>query len=59
MNNENRREIKDIIADFRGLGVQKVAPCHCTGDRAMAMFAAEYGEDFIEAGVGRVLEIGP
>lgn len=55
----SRREIKDIIADFRRLGVQKVAPCHCTGDRAMAMFAAEYGEDFIEAGVGRVLEIGP
>ena len=53
----NRRKIEDIIADFRRLGVQKVAPCHCTGSRAMGMFAAEYGEDFVEIGVGRVLEI--
>jgi len=50
--------IDGFIADFRRLGVQKVAPCHCTGSRAMEMFAADYGEDFIKAGVGRVLEIG-
>ena len=55
----SRRTVKGIIADFRRLGVQKVAPCHCTGSRAMRMFAAEYGEDFIEIGVGRVLDIGP
>ncbi len=55
----SRRTVKGIIADFRRLGVQKVAPCHCTGSRAMRMFAAEYGEDFIEIGVGKVLDIGP
>jgi 7,8-dihydropterin-6-yl-methyl-4-(beta-D-ribofuranosyl)aminobenzene 5'-phosphate synthase len=54
----SRREIKDIIADFRRLEVQKVAPCHCTGKQAMKMFAAEYGDDFIEVGVGMVLNIG-
>jgi len=53
------KAIKGIIADFRRLGVQKVAPCHCTGDRAIGMFAAEYGEDFIEIGAGKVLEVGP
>jgi len=53
------RAIEGIIAEFRRLGVQKVAPCHCTGKRAMQMFAAEYGDDFIEAGVGLVLDIGP
>jgi 7,8-dihydropterin-6-yl-methyl-4-(beta-D-ribofuranosyl)aminobenzene 5'-phosphate synthase len=51
--------VKGIIADFRRLGVQKVAPCHCTGKQAMKMFTAEYGDDFIETGVGKVLEIGP
>ena len=51
--------VKGIIADFRRLGVQKVAPCHCTGKQAMKMLAAEYGDDFIETGVGKVLEIGP
>ena len=49
--------IEGIVEDFRKLGVQKAAPCHCSGDRAREMFAAEYGEDFIEAGVGKVLDI--
>jgi 7,8-dihydropterin-6-yl-methyl-4-(beta-D-ribofuranosyl)aminobenzene 5'-phosphate synthase len=52
------RAVKGVIADFRRLGVQKVAPCHCTGKQAMNMFAAEYGDDSIEVGVGKVLEIG-
>ena len=55
----SRRRIEQIIADFRQLGVQKVAPCHCTGDRAIWVFAEEYGGDFIEAGVGMVLDVGP
>ena len=53
----SRRAVKGIIADFRRLGVQKVAPCHCTGSRAIGMFAAEYGDDFIKVGVGMVLDI--
>jgi len=54
----SRRQIERIIADFRDLGVRQVAPCHCTGDRAMRMFAEEYGDDFIRVGVGRVITIG-
>ena len=55
----SRRRVKAVIADFRQLGVQKAAPCHCTGDRAIGIFAEEYGEDFIRVGVGMVLDIGP
>jgi 7,8-dihydropterin-6-yl-methyl-4-(beta-D-ribofuranosyl)aminobenzene 5'-phosphate synthase len=55
----SQRRVKAIIADFRQLGVQRVAPCHCTGDRAIRVFAEEYGGDFIKNGVGMVLEIGP
>jgi len=55
----SQRRVKAIIADFRRLGVQKVAPCHCTGDRAIWVFAEEYGDDFVKAGVGLVLDIGP
>jgi 7,8-dihydropterin-6-yl-methyl-4-(beta-D-ribofuranosyl)aminobenzene 5'-phosphate synthase len=51
--------IKEIIADFRELGVQKVAPCHCTGDKAMGLFRQAYGEDFIQNGVGQVMDITP
>jgi len=55
----SQRRVKAIIADFRQLGVQRVAPCHCTGDRAIRVFAKEYGGDFVKAGVGLALDIGP
>jgi 7,8-dihydropterin-6-yl-methyl-4-(beta-D-ribofuranosyl)aminobenzene 5'-phosphate synthase len=45
-------QIKDIIAEFRRLGVQRVAPCHCTGDRARRMLAIAFGPNCTLAGVG-------
>ncbi|MEE9618321.1 MAG: hypothetical protein V3T90_15140 [Anaerolineae bacterium] len=51
------RQVERLIADFRQLGVRKVAPCHCTRDRAMRIFAEKYGEDFIRGGVGCVITI--
>ena len=51
------REIKGIIDTFQRMGIQKVAPCHCTGDKAMLMFKREYGENFIKAGVGKIILI--
>ncbi|MBN1440267.1 MAG: MBL fold metallo-hydrolase [Anaerolineales bacterium] len=50
-------QIAAILADFRRLGVQKVAPSHCTGERAIAMFAEEYGEDFLATGAGSILRL--
>lgn len=50
-------EIAAIVEDFRELGVQKVAPCHCSGDVARRLFEEAYGEDFIPAGVGSRLEV--
>jgi 7,8-dihydropterin-6-yl-methyl-4-(beta-D-ribofuranosyl)aminobenzene 5'-phosphate synthase len=49
--------VQQIITDFRRLGVQKVAPCHCTGDRALGLFREAYGEDFIRNGAGKVLVV--
>jgi 7,8-dihydropterin-6-yl-methyl-4-(beta-D-ribofuranosyl)aminobenzene 5'-phosphate synthase len=53
-----RQEIRRIISNFRDLGVRRVAPCHCTGDQAMRMFAEAYGSDFVQVGVGRVITVG-
>lgn len=50
-------ELKDIINSFRELGVQKAAPCHCSGDKARELFKQEYKEDFIDNGVGKVINI--
>lgn len=47
--------IKEIIADFRRLEVQNVAPCHCTGAKAINLFHDAYGEDFVRSGAGAVL----
>jgi 7,8-dihydropterin-6-yl-methyl-4-(beta-D-ribofuranosyl)aminobenzene 5'-phosphate synthase len=50
-------ELSKIIQDFRKLGVEKVAPCHCSGDRTRELFKKEYQDNFIENGVGRKIEI--
>jgi len=50
--------IEKILEDFRILGVERVAPCHCTGEAALRMFEAEYGQGYIQAGVGRVIHVG-
>jgi len=50
-------KIDGIIADFRQLGVRRVAPCHCTGDQARQMFANAFGYDCVLAGVGYAVTI--
>jgi len=51
-------QVDEIIAEFRRLGVRKVGATHCTGDRAIARFAAAWGADFVRLGAGRVLVVG-
>jgi metal-dependent hydrolase (beta-lactamase superfamily II)/pimeloyl-ACP methyl ester carboxylesterase len=51
-------EVRAIIAELRHLGVRSVGATHCTGEEAIAAFAAAYGADFVPVGVGRVLAVG-
>lgn len=53
----SREALRDIISDFRRLGVRYVGPCHCTGDTARKMFEEEYKENFIRVGVGKVITL--
>jgi 7,8-dihydropterin-6-yl-methyl-4-(beta-D-ribofuranosyl)aminobenzene 5'-phosphate synthase len=46
-----------IINNLKDLGVEQVAPCHCTGDNAINQFRNAFGEDFLKIGVGAELEI--
>ena len=50
-------EISSIIEQLKNLGVKKVAPCHCSGDLARSMFKEAFNEDYIEVGVGKIIEI--
>lgn len=57
LRNKSAAEIDAILTDFRRMEVQKIGPCHCTGEQAIARFAAEFGEDFLQIGVGSVLSL--
>lgn len=52
-------EIKNTVNGLHELGIMKVAPCHCTGAKALHMFEDVYGENFIKVGVGTILKISP
>jgi 7,8-dihydropterin-6-yl-methyl-4-(beta-D-ribofuranosyl)aminobenzene 5'-phosphate synthase len=54
-----RHRIEAIISEFRDLGVQNVAPCHCTGDQARQMFADAFGDAYSPAGAGWTITVGP
>ncbi len=57
--NSSASQIDAVVAGFRRLGVERAGPCHCSGNPAILKFRQEYGDDFIQIGVGRVLEIEP
>lgn len=52
-------QVRQICATFRELGVQNVAPCHCTGERAMEIFATEFGDHYVTVGVGWGTDLSP
>jgi 7,8-dihydropterin-6-yl-methyl-4-(beta-D-ribofuranosyl)aminobenzene 5'-phosphate synthase len=49
------QEVETIIADLKRLGVRRVAPCHCTGERAIQQFKVAFGADFIPTGAGAIV----
>ena len=44
-----------VVQKFRKIGVEKVAPSHCTGDAVRNAFAREYGDNFIASGAGLII----
>ncbi|MEN6368808.1 MAG: MBL fold metallo-hydrolase [Thermotogota bacterium] len=52
---ESEAAVRSIAQQLLALGVVKVAPTHCSGDVARAVFREVFGANYIEAGVGLVL----
>ena len=48
-------DLQNVVDKLKELGVQKVAPTHCSGDKAIAKFKDSFGDGFIKMGVGRVI----
>lgn len=51
------RSIEKIVNKFQALGVSRVAPCHCSGGRAIKKFQEVYQHDFCKIGTGSILVI--
>jgi 7,8-dihydropterin-6-yl-methyl-4-(beta-D-ribofuranosyl)aminobenzene 5'-phosphate synthase len=54
---KSHAEVEQIASQLKELGVQKLAPCHCTGADPTRWLAEEWGADFQSCGVGRVIEV--
>jgi len=54
---KSAEQVQNVVAEFRRLGVRKVGATHCTGESAIAAFAAAYGASFVQLGAGRVLTL--
>ncbi|HEY2810436.1 MAG TPA: MBL fold metallo-hydrolase [Rhabdochlamydiaceae bacterium] len=46
---------ENIVKEFQELGVQKVAPCHCSGEHVIRKFEKAYGSNFLKVGTGAAL----
>ncbi|MBN1922725.1 MAG: MBL fold metallo-hydrolase [Anaerolineae bacterium] len=55
----NTAHIAAVIAELQALGVQSVAPSHCTGAKAMSAFAEAFGAAYRSSGVGKSFVIAP
>ncbi|MDB4303769.1 MBL fold metallo-hydrolase [Desulfosarcina sp.] len=49
--------IEKIVNEFRINGIQKVAPAHCTGERAVEGFKKQFGEGFVSVQVGKMVSV--
>ena len=46
-------QIQAEIERLKALGVEQVAPAHCTGERAKRLFRSAWGRNYLAAGAGR------
>jgi 7,8-dihydropterin-6-yl-methyl-4-(beta-D-ribofuranosyl)aminobenzene 5'-phosphate synthase len=54
---KSQAEIETIVRDFELMEVKNVAPCHCTGETAIAQFSTVYGDNFVKLGVGSTIHL--
>ena len=50
-------QLTRIVEQLQVLGVEKVAPSHCTGDRAIRLFADTWKEDCLSSGCGARISV--
>lgn len=56
MKGMSRGRARKIVSEIAGMGVENVAPSHCTGEVAREEFKAEFEKSYFSSGVGFELE---
>lgn len=51
-------KIRKVISALKESGVRYVGACHCCGDKSRRLFEEQFGENYIEVGVGCVIRPG-
>ncbi|MDD5633865.1 MAG: MBL fold metallo-hydrolase [Candidatus Omnitrophica bacterium] len=54
---KDRDELRKIIADFVRIGVEKVGPTHCAGEKVRRMFKSRYQNNFVPVKGGYVIQL--
>ncbi len=54
---KSRRYVSNVVGQFKSLQVEKAAPCHCSGDAAIAQFQEAYQDRFCKVGTGTILTL--
>lgn len=57
LKDKDPKAVYAIVSSMKELGVERVAPAHCTGDEAKAIFKEEYGGNFVSIQAGKIFEI--
>ena len=52
-----KNTIENIARNFKYMNVEYAGPSHCTGDRARAIFAGQFGDNYINIGAGKTIKI--
>jgi len=56
LRDRTEQQLSEIVNQFRRLGVRFTAPTHCSGDLTRKIFAKEYKDYYLDAGVGRIIK---
>jgi len=53
----NEERLRTMAVAMQAAGVQKIAPCHCSGDKAREVFQQIFRENYLTVGVGARLDL--
>ena len=57
LHNQNEEDISKKVNKLSKMEIMMVGPCHCSGDIARKIFKDVYRENFIEIGVGKIIQV--